>query len=179
MATAHSQSPARLRESSQHHGEGRLSLVLWEGGLRDRPEARPNAESDASILAVAIDAEALPLDFSSGWEDAEPAHEAPVEGARPMALGQAVIFFALCLLTALSVVVGSIAEHAELAGYRDALSWEPHIVVSGETLRSILDARDLPPVESGRIISWVEEMNDLPNATIYAGQKLLMPEWHA
>ena len=177
MATTHSQLPAHFHV--QDPEGSRSPFVLWEGG---HERARTNIVSalEEPVLTIALEAEPLPLDFSpvpsrsEAHDDREDHATAPRRG-----ITQSILFFALCLVTVLGFVAGSFAEGAELSRYRDSLSWEPHIVASGETLRSILDGRELPPVESGRLISWVEEMNELPDATIYAGQKLLMPEWHA
>ena len=55
------------------------------------------------------------------------------------------------------------------------MAWEPHEVVAGESIASILSGRELPPVEFGRVVLWVEEMNSLSNATIHPGQVLLVP----
>ncbi len=173
MATTHIEAPAHSIDQAMGRGVKGSPFVLWEGGHRDRLEEQGAAEAETPILALALEGEALPLDFSGSLEEREPS-----AASRPRSLARAAVFATLCLLCALSVIIGSISENAALAGYHDALSWEPYVVASGETIRSILDARDLPPVESGRLVSWVEEMNDLPNATIYAGQRLLVPNWH-
>ncbi len=178
MATTTNQLPARSLPSHADTGHRQQPFVLWEGGLGGASGERGGDDHDSPVLAIALEGEPLPLYFPC-----EPLREVgDFEGSERVTEARGplrtLLFAALCALTILCFALGSLMEGAELAAYRDSLVWEPHVVCSGETLRSILDSRELPPVESGRLVHWVEEMNDLPNATIFAGQRLLMPEWH-
>ncbi len=172
------QSPDLEMRAEQSRRES-SPFVLWEGGGAREDSSSAASSKPAPRFALAVEAEPLPLDFSGRPEaelalPARPTHLSPNTGlAKYVALALVTISCALFFL------LGSLAEGAAIESYRSELTWEPHRVVAGETLRSILSERELPPMESGRLILWVEEMNDLENATIYAGQQLMVPSWAA
>ena len=99
---------------------------------------------------------------------------APSRGAGRRPLDWRLLWASLIL--SLTFALGAmVARGAVLGAVHAGLRWEDHTVAAGETIGSILAARNLPDVGLGRLVDWVEERNGLEDAAIVPGQVLSIP----
>lgn len=184
------QGPDRVVEVEATSTHGSTPFVLWEGGrTRASSEGLPTTPSD-EVLGLAPEAQ-MPLPemlerrdvegavvgspgFADEDQSAEPrGHWAGMSTTRPSPDWRLVW---ASLLLFLAIATGAlVARNAFLDMAYVDLRWEDHTVVAGETIGSILAERDLPDVGLGRLVTWVEERNGLPSATIEPGQTLSIP----
>lgn len=160
-------------------------LIVWEGGSGDGGAHSLDASrvsrsaGDVGVLSIALDAPALP------WTEASegPGRDADArgnDGLEPVSKAQRVRSgWKATIVAGILCVAATLLAIALRGAFLDtaygSLQWEEHRVVPGETIASIISARDLPDVGLGRLVEWVEDANGLESADIRPGMVLSMP----
>lgn len=143
--------------------------IVSTGGSRAARVGRPVAVAPVRRVAVAPGSRVAPTPRAAVGSAARAA-EAPAR-LHLTRRGRAV----LVLLALLVVLAGVMGGRAVAEGPVQAVEVTTHSVMAGETLWQIATGVAAPGEDVRDVVLRLQELNDLPDASLQAGQVLLLP----